>query len=387
MRVLYIAQYYSEEMRRKLNLGFEFSPAGMNKILSFVSFLGRDHQVTVLSTSYSRSARLLWLRRKTERLTLDRREVPVIYPAYPAFRFFSFPAIACSLFVECLRKRPDIVMFYNFRPETLGPAWLAKLFLGARIVCQFEDGLHVLYGRFSLRRRVFRALYHFGKRVSDGLTLVNSALLEEFPGKDAVVIPFVLPDADRVRSEPKVFSLNRQTPVRVAYTGTLDRERGADIFVEAARMLESNPRLQFYITGRGPLFGGARQKACRPKNLTCLGLLSESEFEAHLRSMDILVNPQRLSHPFSRYSFPSKVMKYILLNKPIVSTAFPDISGAPAPGLFFFRDDDPGDLARVLAGVAGGEIKVDYRCLFERFSEEKSRQALVSLFRRLSPGR
>jgi glycosyltransferase involved in cell wall biosynthesis len=376
MKILYIAPYYSEDVRRILNLTAEFSPGGLNKIKPMISLLSRDYQVTLLSTGYSKSANFRWIRRRTERIHLSGRQIPVIYPSYPALRFFSFLGIAGSLLVECFRQRP---------PETLGPAWLAKICLGARIICQFEDGLHVLFGRLSPRRWIFRMIYELGKRLSDGLTLVNSDTLAEFTGKPAVVIPFVLPDKDAGRPGLVSHPLKERSPVRVAYTGTLDRERGADIFIEAARRLESNSRLQFYVAGRGPLLSWIREQAGRLKNLTFMGLLSAGEVDASLKSMDILVNPQRLSHSFAGFSFPSKVMRYILLNKPIVSTAFSDISNVPAPGLHFFHGDDPADLARVVVELSEAKIEVDYRDLYEKFSEEKMRRALGEVIQRICP--
>ncbi len=151
--------------------------------------------------------------------------------------------------------------------------------------------------------------------------------------------------------------------------------------------LRENPRLHFFVSGQGPLLARVLERAGHGGNLTYAGLLGAREVQAHLTEMDILVNPQKLSHPFARYSFPSKVMRYILLNKPIVSTAFPDISDVPAPGLYFYGNDDPGDLARVLAGLAEREIEVDYRALFDKFSETRTRTGLQGLLLRLAAPR
>ena len=141
------------------------------------------------------------------------------------------------------------------------------------------------------------------------------------------------------------------------------------------------------MSGQGPLLARVLERAGRRENLTYAGLLGADAVEAHLREMDILVNPQKLSHPFARYSFPSKVMRYILMNKPIVSTAFPDILDVPAPGLFFFGNDDPGELARVLVELADRDVEVDYRALYEKFSEKRAGDALRALLQRLAAAR
>jgi glycosyltransferase involved in cell wall biosynthesis len=382
-RILYIAQYYSEEIRRALRLTYEFSPGGLNKILPMARLLARDHSLTVLSTGYAKSADFRRIPRREEELAVGGRPVRVIYPGYLAVRYFSFLEIALACGRECLRRKPDLVIFYNFRVETLIPALIAKLFGGAKIVCQFEDGLHVLFRPRSVRRLAFRALHVIGKRWSDGFTLVNGALRTEFPKTNSVVIPFILSDEARASARPQLYHFGNAPVVKVAYSGTLDGERGADVFLEAARRLRENPRLHFFVSGRGPLLERVLERAERRENLTYAGLLNAGAVEAHLRDMDILVNPQKLSHPFARYSFPSKVMRYILMNKPIVSTAFPDISDVPAPGLFFYRHDDPNDLARLLLELADRAIEVDYRALYEEFSEAKARSAVSALLERV----
>jgi len=379
MRILYLGPYYSEEMRRTLRLGNEFSPGGLNKIKPMISLLTKDHQVTVLSTGYTRSARFRWVPRRAERLSLGKSEIPVIYPAYPAAPFFSFPASACSLLIECLRARPELVMFYNFRPETLGPAWLAKLFLGARIIGQFEDGLHLLYSQFSPRRWIFRLTYELGKRLSDGFTLVNSALLGEFRSGVSAVVPFILPEESRSRVRPIRVNLKDKEIIHVGYAGGLDRERGAGIFLQAAWSLRSHPRFRFVIAGRGPLLARVQAQSKEQPNLNYLGFLNEEEMQAQLSRLEILVNPQPLSHPFARYSFPSKVMRYLLLGKPLVSTPFVDLTKKRTPGLYFFNHDDPQDLARVLSEMAEREIEVDYRELWDRFSESRMRREMANV--------
>ncbi|OGD18258.1 MAG: hypothetical protein A2W03_14040 [Candidatus Aminicenantes bacterium RBG_16_63_16] len=387
LKIAAIVPYYSEEIKRTLRLTYEYSPGGLNKILPMVRLLARDHALTVLSTGYAKRADFRWIARREEKLALGGRPVRVVYPGYLAVRYLSFLEITLACWRECLRQKPDLIMFYNFRVESLFPALLAKLFGGAKILCQFEDGLHVLFPPGSVRGLVFRALYGLGKRWSDGFTLVNGDLRTEFPERTSVVVPFILSDEEGASARPQLFRLKDAPVIRVAYSGTLDRERGADVFLEAARRLRGNPRFHFFVTGRGPLLDRVLERAGRRENLTYAGLLSENEVGAHLREMDILVNPQKRSHPFARYSFPSKVMRYILLNRPIVSTDFRDISEVSAPGLFFYGNDDPGDLARVLAGLADRDVEVDYRTLFEKFSETKIRDALQTLIQRLAAAR
>jgi glycosyltransferase involved in cell wall biosynthesis len=383
MKIIYLAAYYSEEMRRKLNVKEEFSQAGMNKILPLASILLKDHDLTILSSGYTKSIHLSWIPKRIEQEIIAKQRFTIVYPAYFALRYLSILFIAFSTFLECVRQKPDRIIYYNFRIETFLPALLARLFTGCKIVCQFEDGLHVLFSKRSPKRLIFKLLYVLGKRWTDGFTLVNSSLLNEFPKRVSVVIPFILSDKERRAYKSDIIHLKNKTAVRVAYAGSLDYERGADIFVKTAERVGPESHLQFFIAGKGPLAGMVAKKAKITKNLAFLGLLDEKTCDDFLDGMDILVNPQRLSCYFSKYSFPSKVMKYILMNKPIVSSAFEDILDLGTPGLFFIQRDDPTDLADTLTGLAQDDITVNYRRFFEKFSDEKARRNLQGLLDRL----
>jgi len=387
LKIVTVVPYYSEDVRRTLRLTYEYSPGGLNKILPMVGLLARDQEVVVVSTGYARRSDFRWIPRREEVLETAGGRVPVVYPGYLAVRYFSFLEIALACGRECLRQRPDIIMFYNFRIESLVPALLARILGGAKIVCQFEDGLQVLFPPASIRGLAFRLLYGLGRRWSDGFTLVNSALKADFPDERSVVVPFILSDEAGVRARAGRVGLRSAAAVKVAYSGTLDGERGADVFLDAAGRLRDHPRLRFFVSGRGPLLGRVLEQSGRQNNLVYAGLLNAAEVDAHLRDMDILVNPQKLAHPFARYSFPSKVMRYILLNRPIVSTAFADISNVSAPGLFFFENDDPEDLARVLEELSERDLTVDYQGLFDKFSETRTRLALRDLLQRLAAAR
>ena len=45
-----------------------------------------------------------------------------------------------------------------------------------------------------------------------------------------------------------------------------------------------------------------------------------NDFERELASADFLLNPRDTEWPGSKYSFPSKLLEYMLMDRPILST-------------------------------------------------------------------
>ena len=80
------------------------------------------------------------------------------------------------------------------------------------------------------------------------------------------------------------------TDMLVAFVGRLTPEKGCDIFVRAARMLESGPFV-FALAGDGVMRGDLEAMAC--ENTRFLGLINRQDLSALMRDADIFCLPSR----------------------------------------------------------------------------------------------
>lgn len=381
MKILYLVQYYSPSRIKALNIKGEFSQGGLNKIKPFISIISKAHDLLLISTGYTKSNNFKYINRCEESYK-NNKNIKVIYPAYLAIRYISFLTITLSMIIECIRQKPDAIIFYNFRIWTLLPAVAMKVLFKTKIICQYEDGYHVLYSKLSPRFYYFNILYLIGKKFCDGFTLVNSRLLDIFPAERSVVIPFILNNYDN-QKQNVIYDLKGKDKVNLLYAGSLDYERGADLYLDAALMMKNNSRLHFNIAGKGYLEEKIITASNNNDNISFLGYLNESDMNIALERMDILVNPQKLGLYFAVHSFPSKIKTYLQMAKPIISTAFKDICGYKVSGIYFMNDDTAKSLVDRIEVILDKDIKIDYELYFQAFDENNTERKFISFINRI----
>ncbi len=138
-------------------------------------------------------------------------------------------------------------------------------------------------------RAVTRHLVKGGARFA-GISAKSAEWLAEFGITCDLVVPNAI-DAAAFRAERTPRGFRRELGISevaplVAYVGRFTAAKGADIALEAARML---PSTRFVLAGSGALEEELRERA--PKNLAVLGPLSHGDLSALLAEATILALP------------------------------------------------------------------------------------------------
>jgi glycosyltransferase involved in cell wall biosynthesis len=104
----------------------------------------------------------------------------------------------------------------------------------------------------------------------------------------------------------------------VVYTGTLNKKFGVVNLVEAFhRVALKNVYLK--ICGRGDSEDIIKEYVSKDKRIKFLGQLSNQEAVKLQKKATVLVNPRQNNEEFTKYSFPSKNMEYLLTGRPVIA--------------------------------------------------------------------
>lgn len=184
-------------------------------------------------------------------------------------------------------------------------------------------------------RRGRKALRHF-----DGLISFTEDVKKDLQ----VDIPFC-PFAIGCNEEAVPTQLPVVTPEKTAvYAGTLIYYNGTRELLQAFAMLE--PEYQLHIYGYGPLGEEVRQAAQKHENIHFHGRFDPADTAQILSKYELLINPRHIDPVIENFTFPSKLVDYILTGKSVLSSNFKTLPPDYREFAYILEDMKPETIAR-----------------------------------------
>ena len=103
----------------------------------------------------------------------------------------------------------------------------------------------------------------------------------------------------------------------VVYTGKLFERFGVKALIDGFRKLD-DPDYRLVLCGKGDCEAYARSAQAQDPRVMFLGQVSPEEALSWQSRASVLVNPRNTVEEYTRYSFPSKNIEYLLSGKPVV---------------------------------------------------------------------
>jgi glycosyltransferase involved in cell wall biosynthesis len=125
---------------------------------------------------------------------------------------------------------------------------------------------------------------------------------------------------------------------RIVYAGTLKQRFGIMNLVEAIHRIE-NPNIELMICGRGDAEDEIREFAEKDSRIHLLGQISAMDSAALVASATLLVNPRQNNEEYTKYSFPSKTMEYLLSGIPLIAYELDGMPEDYKEYIYFVGDD------------------------------------------------
>lgn len=123
---------------------------------------------------------------------------------------------------------------------------------------------------------------------------------------------------ENISDENPIDHLQSTDSMNVVYTGTLNKKFGVVNLVKAFHNTTIQ-NVQLKICGRGDSEEIIREYASIDKRIIFLGQISNTEAVELQKKATILVNPRQNNEDFTKYSFPSKNMEYLLTGRPVIA--------------------------------------------------------------------
>lgn len=131
------------------------------------------------------------------------------------------------------------------------------------------------------------------------------------------------------------------------YSGALTYHNGLDILVEGFLMADL-PRAKLYLYGSGDFVPKLKQICRQNKKIRYFGTCLNDDVVRAQRKASLLINPRPTSEEFTRYSFPSKNLEYMVSGTPVLTTRLAGIPEEYEPYVYFLEKESSGGMAEKL---------------------------------------
>ena len=189
----------------------------------------------------------------------------------------------------------------------------------------------------------------------DGYILVAKGL-SELIGKKCDNFE-IIEDIVSIPDETNVCKRREDNKKIIVYGGALCERFGINKLVDAIQLIKDE-KLELHLYGSGESEQYILDAQKKDKRVYYGGTVSFEDMIKIEKNSDLLINPRPSDETFSKYSFPSKTLSYILSGTPVLSTRIPGIPKEYEDLLFWFDDESTESIAEKIIEILNLSPKI-----------------------------
>lgn len=157
----------------------------------------------------------------------------------------------------------------------------------------------------------------------------------------------------------------------IVYTGKMNEKFGIPALVEGFSQLP-HPEFRLVLCGDGDCMTYVRNAAKKDSRILVQGQVTPDQAVQWQKRAAVLVNPRPDNETYTKYSFPSKNIEYLLTGKPVVACMLKGMPCVYRDFIYEIAEDSPGAIALALQNAAcaqPGEVQEKYQS-FRTYAEK-----------------
>jgi len=265
--------------------------------------------------------------------------------------------------IKWAQKKGDeqkVIIIYSMHTPFMYAAAKAKLKNPNVHVCLIAPDLPEFMNLSKRNECFIRFLKAFDMRITkyllryfDSFVLLTKQMAERINigNRPWIVIEGVVTSEEAELTDFSKSGKNYEEKV-LLYTGTLQKAYGIIQLLEAFNII-NNSLYRLWICGAGEAESNVREFAERDHRIKYFGQITREEAIKLHKQADVLINPRGNEGEFTKYSFPSKIMEYLLSGTPALVHRLPGMPEEYHEFVYLFDDESvegmAGTLERVLS--------------------------------------
>mgnify|MGYP000985488788 CR=1 FL=1 len=204
------------------------------------------------------------------------------------------------------------------------------------------------YFKRSLRRIEFSLSKWLMTRFSKVIVLTKH-LAEDFaPGKPYLVVEGMIDEKNAFLIDDVLGKCKKiEDSTVVVYTGSLKSQYGIKNIIDAV-LLTKEKKLVLEIYGAGDMEHEILEISKANDNIRFFGWVPNPVAMKAQREADFLINARAPGDEYTKYSFPSKILEYMLSGTPIITTILPGMPDEYSDYVLKIEGNDPESICDAL---------------------------------------
>lgn len=254
--------------------------------------------------------------------------------------------LSCIIYVSSFirRKKINLLFIHGLHSPYLLFGLILR-FLGIRVVVVLTDPPGLVLRSDSLLSRFLKFIdllfiQQFLRHV-DAVVALSPNLVRDFsPSRPALIFPGILDSSLALIEESNcILRFKENKKFIIVYAGGLSSAYGVDKLIEAVLLLPKNISVQLRLFGRGDQVDKINRISLINSRIYYGGFLNFEHLIDELNDADLLVNPRPSNDFFSTHSFPSKLIEYIAIGCPVLTTRIISIPDDLAEHYYYIDDE------------------------------------------------
>lgn len=258
--------------------------------------------------------------------------------------------LACTYYLLRMDNRPDAIIVGHPNLRLVLPAILAGKFWDIPVIIMAPELIDLVAQ--NLIHRLQRWAKIMAVRMAPGVAVFSSHLGRDFRGERPWIRIVRPPSTELLQpiGDIEAPTSGEKTNI-IYYAGSTEILMGADLFLKATTLIK-DPSYRFWFSGRGELDEAIHTAAEKDNRITHWGFVSREDYKLLLHKATVLINPRPSRVPENRYNFPSKLMEYMAVGQPIISTVTSDVAEYYSDAIVLLDVETPERLAELIQQVS-----------------------------------
>lgn len=207
---------------------------------------------------------------------------------------------------------------------------------------------------------------------ADAYIVVMEELKKLLPYKPCVVINALLPNYKNIKP-------HKEMKPYIYFAGALYSRYGVDTLIEAYKKSSINEKYNLIIAGHGELVNNIK----KDEKIIYINQVDEDTNLSYILGASLLINPRPYNDKLDKESIPSKMIEYILSNRPIISTKHSLLLDMLGDNIYWINDDLNGLLKGFNAFLKGKiPLENDAAAIIKKeFNNKKILNKIISLLK------